>query len=564
MDPRFRGNDGREEGRGGAGFAIPAPQMTFSRRTLFAGAGAGVVTAGAAGWLGLRDTAPPGALGGADMARGHRLRDGGFPAPTREETTGIVIAGGGIAGLAAGWALAEGGFDDFRLLELEDGIGGNARAGANPVSAYPLGAHYLPVANREARALRRMLETLGMITGEKDGAPLYDPYQLCADAQERLLWHGSWQEGLIPRHGVGAADRADLDAFEHAMRDFGARTGSDGRPGFAIPIAYSSRDAELLALDRIAFTDWLDAQGWRSPVLRAYLRYCCRDDYGCEPAAVSAWAGIHYFAGRRGWAADGQGDNLLTWPEGNAHLARAMAARFAPRIASGRIVFRAEPDGDGVSVDSFDSATGQSVRTHARAAILALPHFIAHRIAPRAAPSTTGFSYAPWIVANVTVDRMPGGPGAKLAWDNVSATGETLGYVVATHQGLDSRRTATVLTVYLPLSTMPPADARRLLVERPAEAWKRIFADELLLMNKDLDGAIRSIDLWRWGHAMTRPVPGFIWGTAPAARVAAAPPFFLAHSDLSGLSLFEEAHYHGTAAAEGAMTLLGHAHESLL
>jgi len=111
---------------------------------------------------------------------------------------------------------------------------------------------------------------------------------------------------------------------------------------------------------------------------------------------------------------------------------------------------------------------------------------------------------------------------------------------------------------------MPPAAARKLLVERPAEDWKRIIEDELLAMNRDLDGAIREIDLWRWGHAMTRPVPGFIWGTAPAARVAARPPFFLAHSDLSGLSLFEEAHYHGTAAAEGAMTLLGHAHETML
>ena len=42
------------------------------------------------------------------------------------------------------------------------------------------------------------------------------------------------------------------------------------------------------------------------------------------------------------------------------------------------------------------------------------------------------------------------------------------------------------------------------------------------------------------------------------------PPLFLANSDLSGLSLFEEAHYQGTKAAEAAMRHLGHAHESLL
>src|SRR3546814_4574664 len=77
------------------------------------------------------------------------------------------------------------------------------------------------------------------------------------------------------------------------MAEFTARVGSDGRPAFAIPIAYSSHDPELLALDGIGFTAWLDQRGWTSPVLRSHLRYCMRDDYGCEPQHVSAWAGIH-------------------------------------------------------------------------------------------------------------------------------------------------------------------------------------------------------------------------------------------------------------------------------
>ncbi|MBY8822577.1 NAD(P)-binding protein [Sphingomonas colocasiae] len=534
-----------------------------SRRTLIAGAGAGVAAAGI-GWGVTRDGTPQGTEGGADMARGHRLRDGGFPEPAHEEHTGIVIAGGGVAGLAAGWALAEAGHDDFRLLELEDDVGGNARGGRNAVSAYPLGAHYLPVANREAGALRRMLTQFGMITGEKDGAPVYDPYQLCADLEERLLWKGRWQEGLVPHSALSETDEADLAAFGAAMAAFSKRIGSDGKPAFALPIAYSSRDADLLALDRIGFADWLDAQGWRSPVLRAHLRYSCRDDYGCEPAQVSAWAGIHYFAGRRGWAADGAGENVLTWPEGNARLARAMAARFAPRIAPGRIVFRAARDADGVVIDSFDVARNASVRTRAAAAILAMPHFVAARIAPDVTAPARAFGYAPWLIANVTVDRHPAGRGAKLAWDNVSATSEALGYVVATHQTIGARRKETVLTWYLPLSNMEPAAARRLLVERPAEHWRRIVADDLLATNPDLEGAIRSIDLWRWGHAMIRPVPGFIWQAAPQAAAVTRPPFFLAHSDLSGLSLFEEAHYRGVLAAEDAMRFTGHTHETML
>jgi hypothetical protein len=63
---------------------------------------------------------------------------------------------------------------------------------------------------------------------------------------------------------------------------------------------------------------------------------------------------------------------------------------------------------------------------------------------------------------------------------------------------------------------------------------------------------------------MIRPTPGFISRTAPAAAARVKPPLFLAHSDMSGLSLFEEAHYRGVVAAEAAMRHLSHPFESLI
>lgn len=534
--------------------------MKADRRTLLTlGAGAAVLGAGGAAVALGEEKLPDGALGGADLARGHRLARGGFPAPTREDEAGIVIAGGGIAGLSAGWTLADAGVEDFRLFELEDAVGGNARFGRNTVSPYPLGAHYLPVANAEARALRHLLQALGIIMGEEDGVPVYDPAQLCADLQERLFWQGRWHEGLVPTTGLSTRDRADLDRFAAAMAAFRSAKGSDGKPAFATPIAYSSADAEWRAIDRQSFADWLRAHDYASPVLRAHVRYGMRDDYGCEPEQVSAWAGIHYFAGRRGSAARGAGDNVLTWPEGNGHLARAMARRFADRIESGRVVTRIEREGDGVAVDSHDIASGVTTRTHARAAIVAMPMFVAGRVCSDIG-DTGGCSYAPWVVANVTVDRLPRGAGVPLAWDNVSTTSESLGYVVATHQ---SRAIPgeSVLTWYMPLSRQLPAAARRLMIERPIDEWKRIVRDDMLAMHPELDGAIRSIDLWRWGHAMIRPVPGYVWGEADRFRNVQA-PLFLAHSDLSGLSLFEEAHFHGVRAAERAMMHTGHPHEA--
>ena len=531
----------------------------MDRRTVIAG---GVAAAAAgAGALALRPEAPiPGTLSGASFSRGHKLRAGRFPAPSRTERTTVAIVGGGIAGLAAAWALADAGVA-FTLLELEDSAGGNARAGRNGVSAYPLGAHYLPIPNPEAKSVLRLLERLGIVTGWQGGKPVFDPYQVVGDPDERLLHLGRWQEGLVPTVGLSDTDRADLAAFFAAMEAYRHRAGTDGRPAFALPMALSSRDHDLLALDGLSFTDWLHAQGWHSPVLHAHIRYSCRDDYGTEPQHTSAWAGIHYWAGRRGEAANVAGDAVLTWPEGNGHLAGRMAARVRDRIASDRLAFRVARDGDGVTVDSL-TANGEAVRTIADAAILATPHFVTTRLLGQG--PAEGVSYAPWLVANVTVDRPPAGRGVALAWDNVSWTSRSLGYVVATHQSLDSVAGPTVLTWYMPLSDMDPHAARRELLTRPLDHWQRIVRDDLLATNPDLAGAIRRIDVWRWGHAMIRPVPGYFFGGAREAAAAPQPPLFFAHSDLSGLSLFEEAHYRGTRAAEDAMAMLGVAYRSTL
>lgn len=529
------------------------------RRTVIAGGAIAAAAAGAGALTLDRDTAIPGTLAGADFTRGHKLRAKAFPTPSRAERTTVAIVGGGVSGLAAAWALADAGVA-FTLLELEDRAGGNARAGRNAVSAYPLGAHYLPIPNPEAKGIIRLLERLGIVTGWQGGKPMFDPYQVVGDPDERLLHLGRWQEGLVPTIGLTDADRHDLAAFFAAMDAYRKRIGSDGRPAFALPMAGSSRDADLLALDRLSMTQWLHAQGWRSPVLHAHVRYSTRDDYGTEPQHCSAWAGIHYWAGRRGEAANVAGDAVLTWPEGNAHLAGRMAARVRDRIAPDRIAYRVVREGSGVAIDSFAGDT--AVRTLADAVILATPHFVTARLlGERPAP---GFAYAPWLVANVTVDRLPTGRGAALAWDNVSWTSDSLGYVVATHQSLDSTAGPSVLSWYMPLSDIDPHAARRDLLARPLDHWQRIVRDDLLATNPDLAGAIGRIDIWRWGHAMVRPVPGFFFGGAREAAATPRPPLFFAHSDLSGLSLFEEAHYRGTRAAEEAMAMLGVAHRSTL
>ena len=60
-----------------------------------------------------------------------------------------------------------------------------------------------------------------------------------------------------------------------------------------------------------------------------------------------------------------------------------------------------------------------------------------------------------------------------------------------------------------------------------------------------------------------RPVPGFQWG--PARRKAAEPlgRLHFAHSDLSGVALFEEAQDNGIRAAEEVLRAFGREFASL-
>ncbi|WP_367142603.1 FAD-dependent oxidoreductase, partial [Mesorhizobium sp.] len=72
-----------------------------------------------------------GELVGASSSIGHRLRDSSFAAPGEIRRTGIVIVGGGVAGLGTGYRLAKAGYGDFLLLDLEAAPGGNAASGRN-------------------------------------------------------------------------------------------------------------------------------------------------------------------------------------------------------------------------------------------------------------------------------------------------------------------------------------------------------------------------------------------------------------------------------------------------
>lgn len=257
----------------------------------------------------------------------------------------MLIVGGGISGLSAAWRLAKAGVDDFLVLDMESEPGGNSRGGQSPLVAYPWGAHYLPLPTREAVHVRELLAELGVLQGDPASArPTYDERYLCATPQERVYRNGLWEEGLLPQRGIAADERAQQQRFHARMEEIKQARGRDGRRLFALPMALSSRDPEWRALDRISFAQWLTDNGFTAPTLHWLANYACRDDYGMAHDQVSAWAGLHYFACRNGEAVNASPDTVITAPDGNAWLARALAQKAGDRVLTGALVWRIDEE----------------------------------------------------------------------------------------------------------------------------------------------------------------------------------------------------------------------------
>jgi hypothetical protein len=94
--------------------------------------------------------------------------------------------------------------------------------------------------------------------------------------------------------------------------------------------------------------------------------------------------------------------------------------------------------------------------------------------------------------------------------------------------------------------------------------WTDVALTDLSRAHPEIRDLTERLDVMRWGHAMIRPKPGFIWG---GSRDKAKQPFrsiHFAHTDLSGVPLFEEAFYHGIRTAEEILTTRNIHFESML
>src|SRR3989338_7231795 len=141
---------------------------------------------------------------------GHRLRDHDrFAKPGRTIKIPIVIVGGGIAGLSAGWKLQKLGIQDFVILEMEKQAGGTSRHMEYEVGDVPYAAHYIPVPNKNSHIERELFRDIGLLLPNGNWNQQY----ICSEPQERLFIDGEWQDGIEPTEGANQKDRNDFEQF---------------------------------------------------------------------------------------------------------------------------------------------------------------------------------------------------------------------------------------------------------------------------------------------------------------------------------------------------------------
>jgi len=501
---------------------------------------------------------------------GHRVRDEKPPVIPADkwERAGIVIVGAGIAGLSAARRLLAKGYDDFVVLELDSAAGGTARSGSNGTSAYPWGAHYITAPMKENADLLGLLRELDLVESvDEAGEPTFREEVLCREPQERIFAGGEWHEGLYLHDGESEDDKQQFARFKAIIERYAATKDAKGRRAFAVPTAQGSDDADLTALDKTSIAEWLAREKLTSERLTWLVDYACRDDFGARAAHTSAWAGIHYYASRL--AGPGREPQaVLTWPAGNGWLVAKLQEKLRTKLRLGLAVAdvaptAAAPSGKpGVDVVAIGAAP-RAVGIHAERVIFAAPQFVAravvrpYREAPP--PHLAAFQYGAWMVANLTLSARPKvgrrGHGHMMAWDNVLKDSPSLGYVVATHQtGRDHG--PTVLTYYHPLCDEDPRAARRRLYAAGRDEWADVALADLESAHPDIREVTTRVDVVRWGHAMVRPSPGFVFGGARTAAALPVQGIHFAHTDLSGVALFEEAFHHGIRAADEALAAI--------
>ena len=420
------------------------------------------------------------------------------------------------------------------MLELETVPGGTSRSGHSSLTAYPWGAHYVPVPMAENRSLIAILREMGVIErldADGDADRRANNISAAIRASECSATEPGKRESILRR----ARPRSDLDELQRlprGNRTLGRVARRQGPPGVRHSggdrFRRSRSDGPRLDLDvRVDPAPRLDLAA-TALAGRLFVPGRLRRD----ERQTSAWAGLFYFASRVG-GADGESQPLITWPEGNGRIVQHLAdkvRRATPLRPRGRRR-RAEKGSRhrGVEIAAVDVQTGEAVGFRAQRAVFAAPQFLAPYLIrdlpedrKRSCPRVPIQSLAGRQSASARA-AAPNGLSLVLGQRRLRQpiTGLRDGHAPNGHRLRSDRADVVRRAVRRRLCRSVPNS-----FGGPAATFDLTWAEAAEIVLSDLEPAhpeIRSLverlDVMKWGHAMVRPRTGFVF--SPARQTAA-------------------------------------------
>ena len=489
--------------------------------------------------------------------------------PSGRSASGRRSSGGGVSGLSAAWRLARAGDADFRVFELENARRAARRvSGANDVSRVPLGrplrprarvpeprARGRPRGGRRARRPRRRTE--------RPSGP-----RRCSAASPRSA-STTATAGTRASTRTRARRASDVEQLNRFRVDDGRARGPQGRAGTP---RVRDPDAPLVGRRRprspstaSTMAEWLDAQRLHveAPALARRVRLPRRLRHQPRP---DLRVGRHPLQ-RGAPARRGRGRG----PVGLPHVARGeRPPRRAPREvrrgtdrrARPRLRRRSRPPGRGARAPALpgrEGAGGRRRRGAGTRSSRSRSTRRAHVFAPwRAAPPAwlDALSYAPWLVANVTLSGAAEGDGASRSRGTTSSTTRARSATSSrrTRPGRTTARRSSRTTS--PSRTRSPRRRARTPprggVEGPRAAP---FSRTSRAPTRTCPASSRAWTSRAGATRWLRPTPGFL--SSPVRRLAPEGGVHFAHADSAGLPLFEEAQDAGVRAAEAILASRG-------
>ena len=446
--------------------------MSHSRRDFIKYVVAGSVAAGCpidSTLLAAPDSSAP-VVEGEHFETCHAIRDGKvFDRPAPAKKAGVVIIGGGVAGLSAAHFL--GGKNDWLLLEKEDHFGGNAYQEEYAGQPFCTGSAY---------------------TYRGD-----DGDQLAAQLGLHLLLVSNPDPTIINKTFVPDTWKAGLDQLPYPKDIIGSFK------KFRDDILKLDLKSRAMELDALSFTNF--TSGYAKEVTQWWDGYG-PSNWGATTEDTSAYVG----AGALHDLMTGVDDQRVILPGGlgciTHRLVEVLLPKYKDRMLGEATVVAVVPGADSVNVTYFHA--GQLTTVSAKAVILCVPKLIASRLIsdlPAAQKSAMHHTrYAPYPVVNVIFDK----PVYNRGYDNWCPGNTFTDFIVADWTVRNTpgyQQKNNILTFYTPLREYQRATLLR--EEDCKSLAANVLADfQKVLPEFNVDPV--EVRIYRRGHPMFVAAPG--------------------------------------------------------